>query len=114
LWCASAGTTRTGPRCGRATSTSAPDRGPPGVPCAVVRPDMMLALDQAHVWHPYSAMPATDRPLAVDSARGVRLRLAEEFEGQRGLAGGVSAWWSAIHGYAHPVRDAAVRDPRAR
>ena len=46
-----------------------------GVPCAVVRPDLMLALDQAHVWHPYSAMPATDRPLAVDSARGVRLRL---------------------------------------
>ena len=68
--------------------------------------DDLLAADRAHVWHPYAAMPAAVPPLPVESAQGVRLRLADGRE----LVDGMSSWWAAIHGYRHPVLDAAVRD----
>lgn len=66
----------------------------------------LLAADRAHVWHPYAPMPAAAAPLVVASASGVRLRLADGRE----LVDGMSSWWAAIHGYAHPVLDAAVRE----
>ncbi len=70
-----------------------------------------MTADRQHVWHPYAPMPATEAPLVVASASGVRLRLADE-DGADGreLIDGMSSWWAAIHGYAHPVLDAAVRD----
>ncbi|MFC7466870.1 hypothetical protein ACFQVA_03430 [Actinomadura keratinilytica] len=46
-------------------------------------PAGLLALDQRHVWHPYGPMPGSSDPLVVDSASGVRLRLAEPVEGWR-------------------------------
>ena len=46
----------------------------------------------------------------VESASGVRLRLADGRE----LVDGMSSWWSAIHGYNHPVLDAAARDQLGR
>jgi adenosylmethionine-8-amino-7-oxononanoate aminotransferase len=49
-------------------------------------------------------MPGRGDPLVVRSAAGVRLRLADGRE----LVDGMSSWWAAIHGYAHPVLDAAV------
>jgi len=69
----------------------------------------LLAADRAHVWHPYAPMPATVEPLVVESAHGVRLRCADGRE----LVDGMSSWWAAIHGYRHPVLDAAVRDQLA-
>ena len=51
-------------------------------------------------------MPTAMPPLVVDSAAGARLRLSDGRE----LVDGMSSWWAAIHGYAHPVLDAAVRD----
>jgi len=60
------------------------------------------------VWHPYSPMPASMTPLVVESAAGVRLRLAEPVGGVRELVDGMSSWWAAIHGYRHPVLDEAV------
>ncbi|MEU6932664.1 adenosylmethionine--8-amino-7-oxononanoate transaminase [Streptomyces sp. NPDC046385] len=74
-----------------------------------MRNDELLALDRAHVWHPYGPMPGRAEPLVVDSASGVRLRLAEPAEGQDELIDGMSSWWSAIHGYNHPVLNEAVR-----
>ncbi|GAA1858595.1 adenosylmethionine--8-amino-7-oxononanoate transaminase [Myceligenerans crystallogenes] len=68
----------------------------------------LLALDRAHVWHPYGPLPGTTTPLVVESAQGVRLRLAEPAWGRRELVDGMSSWWAAIHGYRHPVLDAAV------
>jgi adenosylmethionine---8-amino-7-oxononanoate aminotransferase len=62
--------------------------------------------DRAHVWHPYAPMPSVVAPLVVESAAGVRLRLDDGSE----LVDGMSSWWAAIHGYRHPVLDAAVRD----
>jgi adenosylmethionine---8-amino-7-oxononanoate aminotransferase len=65
----------------------------------------LLAADRAHVWHPYGPMPGRVDPLVVRSAAGVRLQLADGTE----LVDGMSSWWAAIHGYAHPVLDAAVQ-----
>ncbi|MFD4642547.1 adenosylmethionine--8-amino-7-oxononanoate transaminase [Lentzea sp. NPDC058436] len=49
-------------------------------------------------------MPGTQEPLLVAEASGVRLTLADGRE----LVDGMSSWWAAIHGYRHPVLDAAV------
>jgi adenosylmethionine---8-amino-7-oxononanoate aminotransferase len=70
----------------------------------------LLADDRAHVWHPYGPMPGRTDPLVVHSAAGVRLRLADGTH----LVDGMSSWWAAIHGYAHPVLDAAVCDQLKR
>jgi adenosylmethionine---8-amino-7-oxononanoate aminotransferase len=77
-------------------------------------PQEVLALDREHVWHPYAPMPAAQAPLVVESAAGVRLRLAEPVDGVRELVDGMSSWWSAIHGYAHPALDAAAREQLGR
>ncbi|MFC5993344.1 adenosylmethionine--8-amino-7-oxononanoate transaminase [Pseudonocardia hispaniensis] len=68
--------------------------------------DDLLAIDRRHVWHPYAPLPARQPSLLVAEASGVRLRLADGRE----LVDGMSSWWAAIHGYRHPVLDAAVRD----
>ncbi|GAA3435741.1 adenosylmethionine--8-amino-7-oxononanoate transaminase [Kutzneria kofuensis] len=75
-----------------------------------MRPDELIALDRAHVWHPYAPMPGRIDPLVVTDAEGVRLRLADGRE----LVDGMASWWSAIHGYRHPVLDEAVRDQLGR
>jgi len=72
--------------------------------------EKLLDLDRQRVWHPYAPMPGTRPPLVVESASGVRLRLA----GGRELIDGMSSWWAAIHGYCHPVLDAAARGQLAR
>jgi adenosylmethionine---8-amino-7-oxononanoate aminotransferase len=55
-------------------------------------------LDLDHVWLPYTQMKTAELPVAVVSARGVRLRLADGRE----LIDGIASWWTACHGYAHP------------
>ncbi|MCF3179327.1 adenosylmethionine--8-amino-7-oxononanoate transaminase [Streptomyces polychromogenes] len=77
-------------------------------------PDQLIALDRAHVWHPYAPMPGRGDPVVVESASGVRLRLARPVEGVDELVDGMSSWWAAVHGYRHPVLDAAVRDQLGR
>jgi adenosylmethionine---8-amino-7-oxononanoate aminotransferase len=70
----------------------------------------LIALDRAHVWHPYGPMPGTTDPLVVASAQGVRLRLADGRE----LIDGMSSWWAAIHGYRNPVLDKALLEQAGR
>ncbi|MEV4502960.1 adenosylmethionine--8-amino-7-oxononanoate transaminase [Streptomyces klenkii] len=69
----------------------------------------LLALDRQHVWHPYGPMPGRQEPLLVASASGVRLRLAEPAFGVGELIDGMSSWWSAVHGYNHPVLNEAAQ-----
>jgi adenosylmethionine---8-amino-7-oxononanoate aminotransferase len=70
----------------------------------------LLRRDRAHVWHPYGPMPGRSQPYLVDSAEGTRLRLADGRE----LVDGMSSWWAAIHGYRHPVLDAALAEQAGR
>ena len=72
--------------------------------------DRLLSLDRAHVWHPYGPMPGRSEPYVVTAAEGVRLTLADGRE----LVDGMSSWWAAIHGYRHPVLDAALVEQSRR
>jgi adenosylmethionine-8-amino-7-oxononanoate aminotransferase len=72
-------------------------------------PDRLLALDRSHVWHPYASMLDPGPVLPVVGAAGVRLRLADGRE----LIDGTSSWWTAIHGYRHPVLDRALAEQAA-
>lgn len=65
----------------------------------------LLARDRAHAWHPYASMTSPPPAYPVVAARGVRLRLADGRE----LIDGMASWWAAIHGYNHPVLNAALR-----
>lgn len=75
---------------------------------APAAPDIaqLVALDARHVWHPYGGFPATTESLVVESAAGTRLTLADGRE----LVDGMSSWWAAVHGYRHPVLDAALTE----
>lgn len=73
-------------------------------------PGDLVRRDRAVVWHPYAAVPIELDPIPVVGAQGVHLHLAD---GRR-VVDGMSSWWAAVHGYRHPVLDAAVRDQLGR
>lgn len=66
----------------------------------------IIRKDQQFVWHPYSSLTDPIPAYEVVSAEGVYLQLAD---GKR-LIDGMSSWWCAIHGYNHPVLNAAAKD----
>nr|WP_281241082.1 aminotransferase class III-fold pyridoxal phosphate-dependent enzyme [Actinopolyspora saharensis] len=68
----------------------------------------LTELDRTRVWHPYTTSPTASPQLLVESASGVRLRLAAPVRGVEELVDGMSSWWAAVHGYAHPELDAAA------
>ncbi|XVV10408.1 adenosylmethionine--8-amino-7-oxononanoate transaminase [Actinoplanes sp. CA-131856] len=55
-------------------------------------------------------MPGRSEPYLVESASGVRLKLADGRE----LVDGMSSWWAAIHGYRHPALDEALVEQSRR
>jgi len=66
----------------------------------------LVTRDRAVVWHPYASMPSAIAPIPVVGAQGGCLRLADGRE----VVDGMSSWWAAVHGYRHPVLDAAIHD----
>jgi adenosylmethionine-8-amino-7-oxononanoate aminotransferase len=67
-------------------------------------------LNLDHVWLPYTQMKTAALPVPVVSASGVRLKLADGRE----LIDGISSWWTACHGYAHPHIVKSVREQLER
>jgi adenosylmethionine---8-amino-7-oxononanoate aminotransferase len=72
--------------------------------------DDLVRQDRTHLWHPYSAMGGEQPVYPVVAAQGVRLTLADGRE----LIDGMSSWWCAIHGYNHPVLNAAIESQLGR
>ncbi len=64
-----------------------------------------LEFEKDHVWHPYAPLEGALPPFPVKNAQGVHLTL----EDGRQLIDGMSSWWSVIHGYNHPVINAAAK-----
>ncbi|GAA4803076.1 adenosylmethionine--8-amino-7-oxononanoate transaminase [Nocardioides caeni] len=69
-----------------------------------------LAFDREHLWHPYTSMTEPTPVRLVTGASGARLTLTDPRLGydDREVVDGMSSWWAAIHGYRHPVLDAAL------
>ena len=63
-----------------------------------------VSFDQQHIWHPYSSMINPPPTYPVESAKGVRIKLADGRE----LIDGMASWWSVIHGYNHPELNQAA------
>ncbi len=62
--------------------------------------------DQQHLWHPYASLPPTYPNIVIDRAEGVYLITQD---GTR-LIDGMSSWWASVHGYNHPVLNAAITE----
>lgn len=71
-----------------------------------------LALDRAHVWHPFTQMQVheADPPVPVVGGEGCDLLLAN---GERVLDG-ISSWWTCLHGHGHPKLVGALERQAAK
>jgi adenosylmethionine-8-amino-7-oxononanoate aminotransferase len=59
----------------------------------------IAALDQAHVWHPYTQHGLAPRAVPIVRASGALLYDADG----RPIVDAISSWWVTLHGHAHPV-----------
>jgi len=68
-----------------------------------------LALDHAHVWHPYTQHGISPTFTPVLRGEGATLHLADGGT----LLDAISSWWVNVHGHAHPAVAAAIAEQAA-
>ncbi|GAA0603864.1 adenosylmethionine--8-amino-7-oxononanoate transaminase [Kribbella sandramycini] len=69
-----------------------------------------LERDAQLLWHPYSSLAEPSPVRLVRGASGVRLSLDDGSGGTVEAIDAMASWWCMIHGYRHPVLDAALKD----
>ena len=64
----------------------------------------LVGRDRRVLWHPYAPATRATPLFGVVDACGTTLTLDDG----RTVVDGMSSWWAAVHGYRHPVLDAAL------
>ena len=77
-------------------------------------PQNLIDRDRARLWHPYAPASPTLPLWEVEDACGVTVRLKDDDGTRHEVVDAMSSWWSAIHGYRHPVLDEAARRQLSR
>jgi adenosylmethionine-8-amino-7-oxononanoate aminotransferase len=98
---------------GRSPDGAIPTASPGGPGIAPHSPDSppdVVAMDRAHVWHPFTQAAAAPAPVQIVRGRGAKLHTAEGRE----LLDLVSSWWVNPHGHAHPAIASAIARQAAR
>src|SRR5215218_5557394 len=72
----------------------------------------LAQLDRTHLWHPFTQQRDWEReaPVMIERAEGCTLY---DTDGNAYIDG-ISSLWCTVHGHAHPVIDAAVREQLGR
>ncbi len=58
----------------------------------------LIEKDEKFVWHPFTPVSKTDKPLEVVSAQGVYLYTQDG----RKILDAIGSWWTNLHGHANP------------
>lgn len=66
-----------------------------------------LERDAGLLWHPYGPLDS-EAHFSVTGAEGPYVELCDASGTPHRLLDGMSSWWAVVHGYRHPVMDAAL------
>ena len=73
-------------------------------------PEELIAIDRAHIWHPFTQGATAAPPVPIVRGRGAKLYAADGAE----YLDLISSWWVNLHGHAHPAVTAAIAAQAAR